>query len=67
MGGVDMTSVTPPPRAWRTDMVRMLLTVLAVLPYALGRAAGAVAVACVWVWAAVLVGWRDATGDGPGR
>lgn len=60
---MDMTSATLPARTRRLDVVRVLLTVLALLPYALGRSAGAVAVAAVWVWAAVLVGWRDATGQ----
>lgn len=68
MGGVDMTIVSLPTRtpgaqrAQHVDLLRVLLIVLAFLPYALGRAAGAVTVASVWVWTAVLLGWRDATG-----
>lgn len=72
MGGVDMTNVTLPasPTRARTsrrvELMRVLLVVLAAVPYAAGRSAGAMAVAASWVWTAVLVGWRDATG-GPAR
>ncbi len=41
------------------DVLRALLTALALLPYVLGVVAGAVVAVAVWAWAAVLVGWRD--------
>jgi hypothetical protein len=41
------------------DLLRALLTALALLPYLVGVVAGAVVAVGVWVWAAVLVGWRD--------
>ena len=40
--------------------MRVLLTLLAALLYALGWAAGLVAVAAVWCWSAMAVGWDDA-------
>lgn len=56
-------------QAWRTvrvDVVRVLLTLLALLPYVLGWVAGAAVTATAWTWAAVVVGWRDARRDGDG-
>ena len=41
------------------DVLRALLTALALLPYVVGVVAGAVAAVAVWAWAAVLVGWCD--------
>ncbi|HLS44297.1 MAG TPA: hypothetical protein VK045_02575 [Ornithinicoccus sp.] len=40
--------------------MRFLLVCLAALLYALGWAAGLVAVAVVWCWSALAVGWDDA-------
>jgi hypothetical protein len=45
----------------RGPAVRVLLTVLAAVLYALGWAAGKVWVVLAWLGTAVLVGWRDAT------
>lgn len=44
----------------RVDVVRLLLTVLALVPYMLGWAAGGVVTVCAWTWAALVAGWRDA-------
>jgi hypothetical protein len=40
--------------------VRLLLVVIAALLYAIGWAAGLVAVVVVWCWSAMAVGWDDA-------
>lgn len=41
-------------------MVRLLLVCVAALLYALGWAAGLVAVAVLWCWSMAAVGWDDA-------
>jgi hypothetical protein len=53
------------------DPVRVLLTVLAVVPFVLGWVAGALVrvvwALLAWSWAAAVVGWRMARGvDGGG-
>ncbi|RMI39886.1 hypothetical protein EBO15_28380 [Actinomadura harenae] len=49
-------------RAIRTtapDLARLLLTVLALVPYLLGWLAGVMVTATLWTWAALVVGWHD--------
>lgn len=56
-------------RTQRVDVLRLLLTALALIPYALGWLAGAVVTAAVWVRAALMVGWQDGRrthGEPPG-
>jgi len=53
-------------RSYRVDVLRVLLTVLAMVPYVAGWVAGAVVTAAAWTWAAVVVGWRDARRAGDG-
>jgi hypothetical protein len=48
----------------RVDVVRLLLTLLALVPYVLGWVVGALVTACAWAWAALVAGWRDARGGG---
>jgi hypothetical protein len=50
-------------RSLDVDVLRTVLTALFLLPYALGRLAGAVVTAALWVWAAMVVGWRDGRGS----
>lgn len=45
--------------------MRVLLTVVAAVLYALGWVAGKVWVVLAWLGTAVLVGWRDATRPKP--
>lgn len=67
---MDMTSATllartaRVRRSYRPDVARGLLTLLALVPYVLGWCLGAVASAAAWTWAAAVVGWRDARGNG---
>jgi hypothetical protein len=44
----------------RGELVRLLLTVIAAVLYALGWVAGAVSLLVVWCWTALAVGWDDA-------
>lgn len=80
MGGVRMTAPTVlfgladevRAEARRIDVVKVLLTVLALLPFLLGWTAGVLVRGCwttvLWTWAAVRVGWRTGHGrtDGGG-
>jgi hypothetical protein len=67
---VDVTTATLLGRAAtvrRTSNVhvgRLLLTLLALLPFALGWAVGAVVTALEWFWSLVVVGWQSARRDG---
>lgn len=45
--------------------MRLLLTLLAALLYALGWAAGLLGIAVLWCWSAMAVGWDDARGLAP--
>jgi hypothetical protein len=48
----------------RVDVLRVLLTVLALVPYVAGWSAGWVVSAAWWTWAALVAGWRDARRGG---
>lgn len=48
-------------------LARLVLTLLALVPYVLGWAVGAVVTAVVWTWAAVVAGWRDGRRRGDPR
>ena len=56
-------------QAAKADPGKALLTVLALLPFLLGAAAGltvrATWAVLAWTWAAVVVGWRTAYGSAP--
>lgn len=40
-------------------LLSLLLTALALIPYALGWLAGAVVEVAVWAWSGLVVGWSD--------
>lgn len=46
----------------RGAALRLLLVCIAALLYALGWAAGLIAIAVLWCWSAMAVGWDDARG-----
>lgn len=50
------------------DPVKVLLTLLMVLPFVLGWSAAKVVAGCwtvvAWLWTAAVVGWRSARGEG---
>ncbi|MBX6382174.1 MAG: hypothetical protein IRZ07_04240 [Microbispora sp.] len=71
-----MANVIPVDRidaeARKLDPARVLLTVLAVIPFVLGWLLGKAWLVVAWLWTAAVVGWReackpravDAEGDG---
>ncbi len=53
--------------ARQADPMRVVLTLLALIPFIAGWVAGKVWLALAWTYAAVVAGWRQARGTTPDK